>query len=377
MTNDLETRLQTLVDQSPTGAPADLDHVLARGRTIRRRRHAAMAFAGAACVAGVATLAVAFASPAPRPPVVTEPPSSSEGPSSPPTPTPDTITLSDVRLPLGLIDDQGLHPNELADVPAIDGPVDRAYSDGDGGLVYQRADQPQRIYWLRGGETLEYDVWPGPTTLLGVVGWEGVRHIVFGAAIPGAEVPSQAIQFYRVATDNDEPLTAGTTFQTISTDLEVEIADGIAVTDDGRLVVSSCHLLCSTHTVPLDHPVIATGDVSADGPLGDPRPTWGLDGTTDGRMFSLAAVTSGQDLEQLTLEQVTAEGHTLDSIEIPMVDAIDGAGLQVTGDGSAAIIELRDGGETTRWLLVQDLDQPAPRIREITDVAGLLVVLGP
>lgn len=93
-------------------------------------------------------------------------------------------------------------------------------------------------------------------------------------------------------------------------------------------------------------------------------------GGVDGQFVAQVVATGGDHLGD-------GRRHTLDSIEIPIVDAIDAAGLQVTADGSAAIIDFRDGGETTKWLLVQDLDQPAPRILEITDVAGRLAVLDP
>ena len=45
--NDLETRLQTLVDRASTGQP-DLDRVIARGRVIRRRRRTVMVLAAVA-----------------------------------------------------------------------------------------------------------------------------------------------------------------------------------------------------------------------------------------------------------------------------------------------------------------------------------------
>ncbi|MPZ73943.1 MAG: hypothetical protein GEU74_12060 [Nitriliruptorales bacterium] len=232
--NDLETRLRRLVDTTATVRP-NMDEVIAHGRRFRWRRLAVTAAAATAMVAMTTVAAVTLMiRTLPEPSVVL---------TAPPSPPPetessddDTVSLRDVPLPLGVIDDAGLHPNALADVPALDGPVTTAFADGEGGVVYQRADRPRTIHWRRAsGRDDRYDVEPGPTTLFGVVSWKSAPHVVWGAAVPRSETPLQTVRMYRGE---------GETFQTVSTDLIVELVEGVGLTDDGRVVISTCHLLC-------------------------------------------------------------------------------------------------------------------------------------
>jgi hypothetical protein len=377
--NDLDRRLRALTDQVPGGRP-DLERVIARGRTLRRRRLTVSAAIGIAAAVGAATVASALARDLAPGPFVDNPP---RPPFSTETALPATeessagkaaseVAFQDVEAPLGLIDERGLHPNDMADEPMIEGTVTVAFADGEGGIIYQLADEPRSIRWRHADGTEEdpVTVEPGPTTLVGTVRWGGDLYVAFSAAVPDAEVPSVRLMLHpRPAPGSGELLTAH------STDLVVDGGiEGVALTPDGRLVVSACHVACTLHAVDLTVAATGQNDLRATEVPGEARMSWGLDGTSDGRLVTV--VSEGPaPLGRAWLDIGPLQGGPATRVDLPIDDTTDGAWLQASSDGTAAVVELREGGETTRWLWVDRLDTGAPRVRTITGVQGRLVLL--
>lgn len=371
--NDVEQRLRRLTREVPV-AGGELDHVVGRGRVVRRRRAVTSAGAGVAVLVAAITVMSVLARPEPLPYVENSPaPSASASPSaSPASPADGAIDIAQVALPLGLVDDAGLHPNDLADAPEVDAELTAVVADGSGGVLYQRADDPRSIHWRHadGSEEDPVTVQPGPTTLVGAVRWDGALYVAFTVPETDSEVPAVRLMLHR----RPEP-GSGDLLVTYTTDLVVDgDVPGVALLPDGRLVTSACHLACTSHTVDLVEAAAGREDLAATAVDDNARMTWGLDGTHQGSLVTVESELPGP-LGAASLEVFGLDGDDPSRTELPVDEGDTGAAVQATSDGRAAIVELWDTDGGSRWLLVDELDTPAPRIRTITGVDGRLVLL--
>lgn len=232
-------------------------------------------------------------------------------------------------------------------------PVDVAFPDGRGGVVFQPASQSQ-VRWSQHGQPLV----------------EADGELVLRGMLPGDRV------LYSVRHGSGEATTEDFFTVTLSEDAEPEhlVAAAVlersivgpAVAADRRLVHASCHIHCSLW--------VGLADSDEDEPIYDGLTIEGLTATPDGRLLAFVEhdVTLQTDPELVLLDGASFEETA--RVQLPGEDEqrMGVPVLSLSPDGQRALVSLGASGEPgipTTPYLVEGLLSSEPHVRPI-DFSG-------
>lgn len=381
----LERRLRAHLDRAAGQLPSPpdrMDAVVARGRRRRRAQRAAAAVAAAAVliavplvIRGMGGTAVDFepVEPGPQPAPTGEaspPPSPSPTPDEPAEEPADALAPSDLRAPVlayGPFEHDQLHIIDRDGEERFGVPVEAAFPDGQGGVVYQPPSGEVR--WSGADEPL-VDLGRGDGELI-LRGMLPGERVLYSVRPPEERLGESDVEdFFAVALAGDaEPEHLESTGA-----FERSIV-GPAVAADGGLVHASCHLHCSMW------PGLA--EPLTDEPVYDGLTIDGLTATPDGQVVAFVEhdLTLGDDGPPPELVLLDGASFAeLARVELPG-DEPQQAGVatvSLSGDGQRVLIGLGASPPevpTSAYLVDRALTD-APQVTPV-DFAGALRWIDP
>ncbi|QGG96561.1 hypothetical protein [Actinomarinicola tropica] len=268
----------------------------------------------------------------------------------------ETVTPESIGRDLLVFGDAGIDRIVAGEWRRVwDGPVERAFDDGTGGVVFQEASDDEAIWHLADGATPRGLVGPEEhPELWSVAGGEAWITTGDTMSLDPDETEPQVL--VAIGLETGALHTIG---QSGGYDSGL---DGVAHLPEGRTLFSTCHMQCQIR------PGLDAEDWVAAGWLG------GLDGSTDGWAYVHFTEWTGSGSPSrpvLTVHDLADEVVA----EVPLPEEIGWQTfVDLSEDGSAALVWAQDWqtGTVTGPVLVEGLDTDAPTVRRV-DAGGQAV----